>query len=562
MSMPLCLTTFMLLGGLGIFLLGMKHLSQGLQAVGGTGLRKLMGRATTQHRLALVGTGVVSTLIVQSSAIITAMLVGFATSGMMTLQQAIHVVIGANIGTTGTVWLFACAPSTEGLALAGLALGGLLYFFIRKEPFHDLGLAILGLALVFLGLYFMAKGVLPVRDLDCVRRFFARFAVGNFRDAVLVALAAMLLSAAIHSAATIAIVMTLATQGLLTYETAIATLFGANIGTTVTAWMAAVGATAGARRTALAHTLSNVAGSVVFLPFALGVLVPLGKGLFPSWCVATETAKGPMYYGMMAPIAMTDTVFAILRGVLVFPFVAPFARLLERLVPVAGEEKPHLSALNMRAKQSPVIACEQAFKEIDFMAESGLDLLKCVRKVLAGEATAKDEDHIFHREGVLDNVQREVTDFIGKVMVARLPQEVADRARMILRLTDELESISDEAPAIVKAVRRLRDDGQRISDVSSRAILGVHDRVTLFAEKATRALAAPRGAFPAEAAQAESRELHQFIRSVRQGQLGRIGPDDPTSPVRVLVELDILNAFERIRSSYLNIAETLSGGKR
>ena len=147
-------------------------------------------------------------------------------------------------------------------------------------------------------------------------------------------------------------------------------------------------------------------------------------------------------------------------------------------------------------------------------------------------------------------------------MVARLPQEVADRARLILRLSDEFESISDEAPAILKAVNRLRDNGQRISDVSSAAILSVHDRVADFANKVTDSFFMRTPPLSAEAAQAQSRDLHQFIRSIRQGQLGRIGPDDPTSPMRVLVELDILNAFERIRSYYLNIAESLAGGKK
>ena len=200
--------------------------------------------------------------------------------------------------------------------------------------------------------------------------------------------------------------------------------------------------------------------------------------------------------------------------------------------------------------------------EVKFMAESDLDLLEHVRLVLSGEADERDEEHIFHREDILDNVQREVTEFIGKIMGVRLPLDVADRARVILRLTDEFESVSDEAPVIMKVIRRLRADGQKMSDVSGAVILSVHDRVMAFAKKVTAAFNGPKGMLSADAAQAESRELHQFIRAIRQGQLGRIGPDDPTSPMRVLVELDILNAFERIRAYYLNIAETLAGGKR
>ena len=547
-------------GGLGVFLLGMKHLSEGLQAVGGRGLRKFMGLATT-HRMAGVGTGIFTTLIVQSSSIITVMLVGFVSSGMMTLQQAINVIIGANIGTTGTVWIVAFAPSPEILGLLGLSLGGLLYFFMRSERLHNLGLAVLGLGLVFLGLYFMAKGVVPIRQNPDIQAAFTRMGATNLGEVALVALVAALFTAVIQSsAASIAIAMTLAAQQLITYEMAISVLLGANVGTTMTAWLAAIGGTAEARRTALAHTLSNIIGSLAFLPFVLPVLVPMGQALFPNWGAVTETAKGPMLLGIMAPIAVTDTVFSVLRGALTFPFVKPFARLIEWLVPSTGE-KPHLSTLKLGVRLSPVIACDQALVEVQFMRDSNLDLLTCVRRVLTGDADEDDERHIIHREAILDNVQREVTEFLGQVMVKRLPADTAERARRLLRLTDELESVSDEAATILKVTRRLRTNGQEFSDVSRAVLLKVHDRVMAFAEEVSPWVKSPRPIIELDRVQAESRDIHDFVRECRRGQLGRVGPDDPNSPMRVLVELDIINAYERVRAYYLNIAETLAGGK-
>ena len=150
------------LGGLGIFLLGMNHLSEGLQAAAWNGLRKFMSYATG-HRAFGVATGVVSTIIVQSSSIITVMLVGFVSTALMTLPQAFAVLIGANIGTTATIWIIAYAPNPQMLGFAGLALGGVMYFFCRGERVHHLGLTIIGLGLVFLGLYFMSKGVAPIK---------------------------------------------------------------------------------------------------------------------------------------------------------------------------------------------------------------------------------------------------------------------------------------------------------------------------------------------------------------------------------------------------------------
>lgn len=555
------------LGGLGIFLLGMKHLSEGLQAAAGGGLRKFMAKATS-HRIVGVGSGIVSTILVQSSSIITVMLVGFVSTAIMTLPQAFAVLIGANIGTTATIWIIAYAPDPQMLGFCGLAAGGIMYFFFRGERVHHLGLTIIGLGLVFLGLYFMSKGVQPIRQNPDFAHVFTEMSAHTMADVFLVAAAATLLTAVIQSsAATIAIAMALATQGLITYEVAIAVLFGANIGTTATGWIAAIGGTADAKRTALSHTLSNVIGSLALIWF-FPLFVKFGQALFPNWNVAeTMTVSGqgvPAFTHMMAPIAVTDTVFAICRGLLFFPFVKPFCRLIEWLVKQPENEKPHLSALKIGAKISPVIACDQALSEIDFMKQSNLELLDCARKVLAGatEGDEGPEKHIVHREDILDNVQREVTEFLGSIMSKRLSWDVAERARRLLRLTDELESVSDECAQVLKVVKRLRKQGQRISNVSAALLLDVHDKVAAFAVDVTPLITSPRTPFDLEALQRRCSELHDFIRECRRVQLGRIGPEDPGSSIRVLGELDIINAYERIRAYYLNCAETLTGGKR
>ncbi len=553
-------------GGLGIFLLGMKHLSEGLQATAGGELRKFMAHATSM-RLVGVGTGIISTLIVQSSSIITVMLVGFVSTALLTLPQAINVLIGANIGTTGTVWIIAYAPNPQMLGFAGLTLGGILYFFLRGERVHNIGLTLIGLGLVFLGLYFMSKGVMPIRENPQIAKFFETLDASTFGGVLTVALASLLLTAVIQSsAATLAIAMMMASQQLISYEVAIAVLFGANIGTTATGWIAALGGgTADAKRTALAHTLSNVIGSLVFLPF-FAQFVHFGQWLFPNWNeVSTAIVSGQevsVCSHMMAPIAVTDTFFAICRGILLFPFVKPFARLIERIIKQPENEKPHLSTLVVGARLSPVIACDQALQEVQFMRDSNIDLLECVRKVLADESDEEIENHIVHREDILDNVQREVTEFLGGIMTKRLALDVAERARRLLRLTDELESVSDEAAAILRVVKRLRKKKQNISEVSRQNLLAVSDRVSYFAHKVTPLIASPRPYINLDAIQNKSRELHEYIRECRKIQISRVGPEDPTSSLRVLGELDIINAYERVRSYYLNIAETLAGGKR
>ncbi|MBR4476667.1 MAG: Na/Pi cotransporter family protein [Kiritimatiellae bacterium] len=552
-------------GGLGLFLLGMKHLSDGLQATAGGGLRKFMAHATS-HRIVGVGTGIISTMIVQSSSIITVMLVGFVSTALLTLPQAINVLIGANIGTTATVWIIAYAPNPQLVGFVGVALGGILYFFMRGERVHNLGLTIIGLGLVFLGLYFMSKGVLPIRENPDIAGYFTSMDGSTLWGCVKVAFVSMLLTAVIQSsAATVAIAMTLAAQQLITYEVAIAVLFGANVGTTATGWIAAIGGSAEARRTALAHTLSNLIGSIVLLPF-LPLFVKAGQAMFPNWNMAETTMvsgiKTTVLSRITAPIAVTDTLFALCRGALLFPFVKKFAKLIEWLVKQPENEKPHLSALKFGERLSPVIACDQALQEVFFMKSSNLELLRCVRQVLDGSSDETVENHIVHREDILDNVQREVTEFLGSIMTKRLALDVSERARRLLRLTDELESVSDEAATVLKVVKRLRSHKQKMSEVSESLMLSVHDRVAEFAEKVTPWIRSPRPPIDIEAVQSESKAIHEFIRTCRKAQLGRVGPEDPGSSIRVLGELDIINAYERIRAYYLNIAETLAGGKR
>jgi phosphate:Na+ symporter len=556
-----------LIGGLGLFLLGMKHLSEGLQATAGGGLRKFMAKATS-HRIVGIGSGIISTIIVQSSSIITVMLVGFVSTALMTLPQAFAVLIGANIGTTATIWIIAYAPDPQLLGFIGLGLGGILYFFLRGERVHNFGLTLIGLGLVFFGLYTMSKGVSPIRNDPDFAAVFTHLSADSILGVFAIAGVAMLFTAIVQSsAATIAIAMALASQGLIAYEVAIAVLFGANIGTTATGWIAAIGGTADARRTALSHTLSNLLGSFALIWF-FPLFVKFGQVLFPNWNVASTTVVSgrevTAFTHMMAPIAVTDTFFALCRGLIFLPLVKPFCRLVERLVPQPENEKPHLSALHFRAKLSPVLACDQALLEVDFMKRSNLELLDCARKVLSG-ATEDDEGpekHIVHREDILDNVQKEVTEFLGSIMSKRLPRDVAERAQRLLRLTDELESVSDECATVLKVVKRLRKQRQKMSEQSVALLLDVHDRVASLAADITPLIRSPRTPFDLESLQKRSSELHTYIRECRRLQLGRIGPEDPGSSIRVLGELDIINAYERMRAYYLNCAETLAGGKR
>lgn len=539
-------------GGLGTFLLGMKHLSEGLQAVSGRGLRRFMALATT-HRIAGVATGCLSTMIVQSSSIITVMAVGFVSSGILNLTQAINVIIGANIGTTVTGWIIAVVPDVMYVALALAGVGGLFYFFIPRERAHNTGLALLGLGFVFMGLYWMNEGCGEIKSLPAVQNTLASLDVSTVWGFVKCFVITLVFTAAIQSSSAMtAIIIVLLKNGNISFETAAASVFGMNIGTTVTAWLAAIGGTTESKRTAMAHTLFNVTGTVLLIPFFVPVMLPAAKAVFPDW------AKDPA-----VPMAAVHTLFNVLTTLVFLPFVNPFARFVTFLVPAKAQpdaEQTRLTYLDKHVKLSPPIACEQAFREVLFMAGSNTEMLETVRAALAGKAKEKDEARVFHREGILDRVQQEITEFLGRVMTSRLPVDVADQARALLRITDELETVSDEECTVMKALKRFRDGGGDLSGDSLAAVFDIHDRIASFAEEVNASLEhceSAMGVKPVENAEELSDAVRDRVREARQAALLTVG----SAPMRTLALLDILNAFDRIRSCYLNVAQTLAGGK-
>ncbi len=539
-------------GGLGTFLLGMKHLSEGLQALSGRGLKKFMALATT-HRIAGILTGCISTIIVQSSSIITVIAVGFVSSGLLNLQQAINVIIGSNIGTTTTAWIIAFVPDVGLLGLSIITIGAILYFFINKESAHNLGLAFIGLGLVFMGLYWMNQGVAPIKANPAIRDMFASLRADTVPGLLKCFLVSMIFTGIVQSsAATTAIAMTLSIQNIISFETAAATVFGMNIGTTVTAWLAAFNSTTEAKRTAIAHTFFNIAGTVLIMPIFIPVVLPFTKSIFPSW------QNSPA-----APMAFIHTTFNIITTLVFMPFVKQYAAFITRLVPSKtkpGAEQTRLTYLEKHVKQSPQIACEQAFREVMFMSKSNLDMMDNIRNAINGTATEDEIDHVFHREDILDRVQQEITEFLGRVMTSRLPADVAIRARAILRITDELESISDEECIILKSLKRLLSNNSEYMPEAKTNTLNIYSHLCALAvavESTLKVFENESDTKPVSNAEELSDNIRIKVREARQSALSFVG----NAPMRTLAHLDILNACDRMRSCYLNIAQTLAGGK-
>ncbi|MBR5591094.1 MAG: Na/Pi cotransporter family protein [Kiritimatiellae bacterium] len=546
-------------GGLGIFLLGMKQISEGLQAVAGPKMRKLVAAATT-NRFAGVATGAIVTGIIQASAVTTVMVVGMVTSGIMTLMQAINVIIGANIGTTVTAWLVAIFPkldATFGLGLAGFS--ALVYLFAKKESWKYWGLIFLGLGLIFYGLDLVKSNMSPLSQTESFINALKSFAVtdpvsgafsvwGMLKCIFVGAVATALIQS---SSATTAIAVVLVTQRMISFDTAATLVLGMNIGTTVTTWFAAIGAPTDARRAALAHTLFNLIGVIIMAPF-FPLLLPLADKIFGISQMDTT--------GLGFAVAGIHTAFNMINTGIFLPFTSQFAWVITRIIPDAKiHELPRLTVLNP-LKLAPVVAVEQARKEVEQMSHRCEAVINDVRNILVGEGTEENENSIFHAEEELDILQHEVSQFLGVIMTTNLPSDVANRARMLLRVADELESVSDDMAALVKQFIRMRKANMKLSDRGQADLLSLHDMCKTFAGTVFEAFRQGKvhAADLLNHMHSDASSITVRVKEIRKAQMTRMADKDPTlNPLCTVIVLDILNLYRRLKEDCLNIGEAM-----
>lgn len=552
---------FGVLGGLGIFLLGMKYMSEGLQAVSGERLRKII-TAVADNRFVAVLAGLTITGIIQSSSITTVMVVGLVNSAMMTLTQAIGVIFGANIGTTITGWILTLEISKYGLPLLGIA--AFLFLFSKNERVRYTGMALMGIGMIFFGLGLMSDGFKPLRTEPAFLHWLHTVeATSYFGVLKCVAVGCILTMIVQSSSAMLMITMTLASNGMIDFYTAGSLVLGENIGTTITAFLASLGTNANAKRAAYAHICFNVIGVAWITAIALPCYFPLIQklvGADPNLMVMTENGEASYPY-IMAAIAAVHTGFNVTNTLLFLPFVGLLAKLVTRMVPEKGvPEVPHLTYLDVRMLDTPALSVVQSQKQILFMGESVELMLEKLAKVL--ENTEPDEElekKIFNRESILDNVQKEVMVFLGELISGQVPHEVMEKARQQMRMADEYESVSDYAAAILKGFRKLRKNNLAFAPEGMEEFRDINSRVLDYVKKVNAAVRSedPKSAIPLLPAGAQ---ITTVMKEYRQRHLDRLAAGKVT-PLSSLVYTDILNAYRRIKDHALNIAEVTAGEK-
>ena len=443
-----------LIGGLSLFLFGMNVMGQALERRAGDRLRTLLERMTT-NKIAGLLTGLAVTAVIQSSSATTIMVVGFVNSGLMTLRQAIHMIMGANIGTTVTAWILSLAgisssnffirllkPSsfTPILALIGI----IKYMFCKDDRKKDTGLILLGFATLMYGMESMSAAVSGLGEVPAFRQMFLMF-----QNPVLGVLAGAALTAIIQSSsASVGILQALAATGQVTYGAAIPIIMGQNIGTCVTAILSSIGANKNAKRAALVHLSFNVIGTVVWL----GVFC-LVKWLFAP-ALLNEGAS-------LMGIAVAHSLFNVLCTILMLPLSNLLEKLVCTLVP-DGKQPEAASELDERLLATPPVALERCKKVAADMAncsvnalEQGITALTNYTPELAKQIRTA-EDQTDHYEDILGT-------YLVKLSTRRISAADSNEAARLLKIIGDFERIADHAVNLVQSAEELRSKKMNLS---------------------------------------------------------------------------------------------------
>ncbi|MAT16702.1 MAG: sodium:phosphate symporter [Planctomyces sp.] len=541
---------FTLVGGLGIFLFGMKSMSEGMQAVAGNSLRGLIHKVTN-NRLMAASVGTLVTMIVQSSSITTVMVVGFVNSGLMSLTQAIGVIMGANIGTTITGWILVLKVGKYGLPLLGVS--AFVYLFSHRDRTRYISMALMGIGMVFFGLELMKDACSSIEDIPQFRAMFDRFSASSFQGMVMCMLVGCITTMLVQSSsATLGITIALATEGSIGYETAAALVLGENVGTTITALMASLNATKNARRAAYFHAIFNLIGVcwialifrqyVQFIPWLAGVNLE------------TET-------GMTSAIATTHSVFNIANTIIFLPFVPLMASLLLKLLPdSAVKETPHLTSLDIRMLETPTIAIEQSRQEIIRMGEGCQKMMAWLKELLQQPEPNKELiQKFYHREEVLDNIQDEITVFMTDLLAGNVPHEVIAEGRMQLRMADELESVSDYIRSILKFHTKLLKQGHGFDEHHMANLLKLHDEVSEYVDFVVESYKSGQREILSKS-QAKASLLKQHLKSLRKSHMELL-TQEKVEPFMNVAYVSTLNSYMRVRDHLINTAEAIAGEK-
>ena len=532
---------FKVVGGLGLFLYGMENMSSGMQKIAGDKLKKILAALTTNRIMAIL-MGIFVTGLAQSSSVSTVMTIGFINASLLTLQQGLGVILGANIGTTITGWLLALNIGKYGLPIVGFA--AITFMFVKGEKSRTRALTVMGFGFIFLGLELMSKGLSPLRTLPEFINLFHSFKADSFFGVVKVAMVGALLTGVVQSsAATLGITITLATQGLIDYPTAVALVLGENVGTTVTALLASLGASSNAKRAAYAHTLINIVGvmwaTVIFRPY-LSILAHFSD----------STAN------MATAIATAHTMFNVINVILFIPFIGYLAKFLCTIVKDDDNGVIRVTKLSSLMVTLPNVVIDQTRTEVLTMAANIKEIFFKLEEVYYNpsklEAYNEEIDAI---EEKLDLYEKEVSDANFTILNKGLEASYVEETRGNLITCDEYETISDYLKRVSNSLMRLKKDDLELTQERKETLQKLNHMVFDFFDDINKAYKTKdRDLFMLSISKYTA--IKNLYKEARHGHFDKEAQNDETIPAKLSTGyMDILNYYRRATDHVYNIIE-------
>ena len=533
---------FNVIGGLGIFLYGMENMSTGMQKLAGKRLKKILAALTT-NRIMAVLMGIFVTMLVQSSSVSTVMTIGFVNASLLTLKQALGVILGANIGTTVTGWLLVLNIGKYGLPITGAA--AVAYVFLKSDKARTRSLTVMGLGLIFLGLDLMSTGLKPIRSMPEFIELFKLFNADSYLGAVKVAVIGACITGIVQSsAATLGITITLAVQGLIDYPTAVALVLGENVGTTITAFLASLGATTNAKRAAYAHTIVNTVG-VIWVT----AIFPL----YIKFLGQIVDVENNITFG----IATAHTMFNVLNVFLFIPFTGPLSAFLNKIVKDSGKSDEKVTKLDKLMIGTPSVVVGQTKIEVLRMGQNIKEMMFALEETYAKNESISDAklSRLQKIEDDLDLYQKEITDVNFLILNKDLTDSMREETRKNLEVCDEYETISDYLVRIGKSIRKIQDHDIQINEKARKTLFDLNESIEiLFREINISYDTKDKERFIKAIKKAN--EITEKFRQARSFHLENVKAE--TSAVFSTSYMDILNHYRRIRDHIFNIIEVFT----
>lgn len=525
-------------GGLGLFLFGIRTMGDGLENAAGAKLKRML-EVLTGNRFLAVLVGFVVTAIIQSSTATTVMVVGFVNAGMMSLAQAVGVIMGANIGTTVTSLLIALNFSS--VAAAAVLVGVILMLASKKTVVKNLGAIFTGFGLLFLGIDMMSDSMAPLRESAGFMNFIVTVSESPLRPLFGIILGIVMTAVLQSSSASVGVLQTLAMQGLVPLKFSVFVLFGQNIGTCLTALFSTVGAKKNSKRAAVIHLLFNLIGTGIFILIAL--LTP-----YVEWI--EKLSPDPM-----AQIAISHIVFNIVSTVVMFPFAKVLVKLSCLLVPGKddSESEMHCKFIDDRLLNTPPFAVMQVSKEVARMAKLARDNFETSAHALINRSD-KDLDKVMENEEIINYLNHHITSYLVKLNALDITDSDSDYIARVFHAINDIERVGDHAINLAEAAQHNIGEGLKFSDPARQELNQLCGSVVTLLE---RSMAAFDNQSLSDNEAKELSDLEEHIDDLtlecQDSHIFRLNRKECNTEAGMLY-LNTITDFERVGDHAINIA--------